>query len=644
MNAEQTLALEEWNAGKNVKVVAVPGAGKSRVLLEACKTHTKGVVIILAYNHDLCEETKLKLAENNLDDRVICLTFHGLATYCIMPAYDDMSLFDAIEGVESGEIEVDKYLHVSAVLIDESQDFRPSFLRLLRLVLKTPSDVQYLNVGDPRQMLYTYDNEDPADLKYLNNPEQYFISSRDWKTIEFFKTHRLTESMAKVVSQIFNVNIVSAKANQTCRPVVLYTTNLWKTGPLIYDIVKKYKKEEICILVPKKKNNGPLKTLVNFLSKCGIYIYLHGFDGQDSRIKKNKLCISTWHASKGTERRIVIVFGINNDVEQNPFFVAVTRAFEQLILVQDEENPNIQLVRNLNKLTQNEIVYCKTTNLIMNSGIKPKEKYVFNISEAQTYSLDSYRPKGTGRWMRNYQHVENLSVGCDNNDDDDVIDNSNFHEDVSDVYALACCMYVEYIKTGKVRLLDDIISPIRLYRKNQDEAIKEGHHSRFITPNIPINTLLGDDMLEILDVYRNRNEITPALWCELAFVAKSWNDYHHSLRQCKPFTWFDVDKFHNGCTFLLHLLKNENAEFDVRITKKSPVFDVIFHARVHILTSSSVYYLVWSTELTHNHRMHASLRAALCTNNTTVMLVNLKNHSMQRLTISQSSEFLQNLH
>ena len=142
MNEQQESAIDMWKNGFNVKVTAVPGAGKSRVLIEACKCYSEGIIIILAYNHDLCEETKNKIFEENLEDQVICMTFHGLATYCIMPAYDDTALFDAIEGVESGEISVQHKICVSAVLIDEAQDFRPSFLRLLNLVLEKKQNCQ----------------------------------------------------------------------------------------------------------------------------------------------------------------------------------------------------------------------------------------------------------------------------------------------------------------------------------------------------------------------------------------------------------------------------------------------------------------------------------------------------------------------
>jgi uncharacterized membrane protein YebE (DUF533 family) len=68
-------------------------------------------------------------------------------------------------------------------------------------------------------------------------------------------------------------------------------------------------------------------------------------------------------------------------------------------------------------------------------------------------------------------------------DIEDIVKINNIHEDVSEIYAIAC-MAVEYKKTGKVRFLDDIRNPHRLSRDKQDEAIMSGHHSRFISPNI----------------------------------------------------------------------------------------------------------------------------------------------------------------
>lgn len=648
MNPQQIQAVTEWQAGKNVKVTAVPGAGKSRCLIETCKTYSEGLIIILAYNHDLCEETKQKLVDEQLDDRVICMTFHGLATYCIGPCYDDTALFDAIEGVEGGEIEVQKQICVSAVLIDEAQDFRPSFLRLLGLVLELGPDVQYMVVGDPYQMLYTYDEEDPADIKYLTEPWVYFASTREWVHVEFFKTHRITPPMARLVSSMYNINVVSAKTEEKQYPVYVHSINLWKAGPIVMQLIQNVKHHNVCVLAPKKKNNGPLRATLNFLSAHGIRIYLHGFDGQDSRIRDKKLCVSTWHASKGTEKNIVIVLGLNNEVEQNPCFVALTRAKLCLVIIQDEDHPYTVLMKALqngNETVQSsDVSLCPQTRKMLSSGFKLRPKSDFAIENAVAYSLDHLRPKGTARWMRDFQNVECICPGSAEEEEDDVIRNHDMHEDVSDIYAYACCMRVEYEKTGRVRLLDDIRAPHRIPRNKQDEAILGGHHSRFVAPNIPVNSLLGEDMAQILTAYAHGQRISSRQWCELACVARSWNDYHHTCRQLRPFHWFDCDKFEKGCTLLGNIFEEQDAQFDVRVKAQSNKYpNVCLHARVHATSEQGIFYFVWSAEISHFHRICASIRAALNAPQSVAFVVNIRSGQVQKITVSQPETVLSQL-
>ena len=47
LNDQQAVALQKWISGMNVKVTAVPGAGKSRVMLESCKSFSDGLILIL---------------------------------------------------------------------------------------------------------------------------------------------------------------------------------------------------------------------------------------------------------------------------------------------------------------------------------------------------------------------------------------------------------------------------------------------------------------------------------------------------------------------------------------------------------------------------------------------------------------------
>lgn len=175
LSPEQQSAIDAWQRGSNVKVTAVPGAGKTFVILQACLA-VNAKILILAYNRALCEATRKRLVEMGLSERVLCYTFHGLATYCVRPTYDDIALDEVLEDLDSGTAVPTIVFDVDCLIIDECQDFRRSFHRLISHLVRTSRDTQTMLVGDPRQMLYDYDDEDPADLTFLEQPDAHFAN------------------------------------------------------------------------------------------------------------------------------------------------------------------------------------------------------------------------------------------------------------------------------------------------------------------------------------------------------------------------------------------------------------------------------------------------------------------------------------
>ena len=171
-----------------------------------------------------------------------------------------------------------------------------------------------------------------------------------------------------------------------------------------------------------------------------------------------------------------------------------------------------------------------------------------------------------------------------------------------------------------------------------------GHHSRFISPNIPLNALISDDMVHILNIYMSNDEISPQRWCELACLAKCWNDFHHTMRQLKPFDWFEEDKFLNACKILDNVF-HQDTEFDVRIKKNSPLYEnTTLHARAHAFSQSSgIYHIIWSNEISHMHRLNASIRASLNENNTTATIINIRQNIIQKITVNRPQLFIEKL-
>ena len=227
----------------NLTVQAVPGAGKTSVILHICAAlNSSHTILILTYNRNLCDETRARLTTMGMDDSVACYTFHGLCTRHIGPAHDDAMLFDQLDRAETCTDKdfLPSKLHVDILIVDEVQDFRRSFERLLRLVV-VPKRI--VAVGDILQLLYNYDTEDPADPAYLSSPEKMFAfmwpaSERQWKHYSITQTHRLTRQMALFVSRVFKVNSLhSINPTPSPFPVHVHTVNLFQSGPLLLKLL-----------------------------------------------------------------------------------------------------------------------------------------------------------------------------------------------------------------------------------------------------------------------------------------------------------------------------------------------------------------------------------------------------------------------
>lgn len=631
----QQTAIDAWKAGKNVRIMAVPGAGKSRVLIEACLS-CDSPCVILAYNRELCQQTKEKLAAVGLSDRVMCMTFHGLATYCVAPTHDDVALADVLERLDSGAQAARRLTGIGKVLIDEAQDFRPSFLRLIRHLIQMDEDTQYMPVGDLRQMLYDYSDDDPASLEYLQRPEAFFVSSREWASVALDETHRMTPEMTYIVSRMFDVTVRSVKPPS--RAVEVYTINQWCAGPLLADLLRGEDLQACCVLVPFKKNNGPLRATVNHLSRRGVRLFIHGIDGQDPRIKRNKLSISTWHASKGTQKRVCVVLGLTNDAATNPSFVALTRGEARLIVIQDVQSPHRGLLRTLVDAPSGIVVMDETTKDLVGrvDSLPPDASRSW---KSDLVCVDAWRPSGSGRWMCNLMTVDvpDSEAPSEDDDEDEIVAGLvGDHEDVADVYRVACLMAAERRVSGRIRRLTEIRMPMRMTRDSQNVALKSGSHVRFVSSNASENSLLEATHRQRVLQIDSKTDVTTEEWCFLSCATRAWNSYHHTLRQLHPFDWMDAARFENGVDYIMHLLEHAgDVEFDVRL--RAECQGQTLHGRCDVSSVGAAYMFVWQAMITHGHRMEGGIVAALHESGICI-LVNLRSEATQCVNVQGHRE------
>ena len=635
LTLEQTHAITCWSKGHNTQISAVPGAGKSKVLVESCRVFDRGCALIVAYNRDLCLETCQKIEDAQLSDRVLCYTFHGLCCACIAEAFDDDQLHDAVEAAENNRIEVKK-LAVKGVLIDECQDFREIFRRLLRVIVVPDIRVQYMVVGDENQMLYDYDEDDPADLKYMQNPSEYFVNG-NWSFCRFTVSHRITPEMADLVSCMFDVELKSAKSGGN--PVKIITNNMWKSGQIIESIIKQHNHKEIVILAEKKRNNGPLRAALNHLSSLGLRLYVNGLDGPDSRIKHGKLCISTFHASKGTEQRLVIVFDVNNFCARNPLYVALTRGKEDLYILHNENNPNENLIKALSKVKDGSVWIDDATADIAKRPIPQVERF---SGQSKTRPLDYWRPKGSGRWLKKHINLHDYQNEIsDPTDLETIMSIGNTHEAVGELYALACRLFLENELVKSVRSIDDILDPTRRNVEDKHELIINGCHSRIVPLNIPERALLANDMKKKFTDVMNKEKKTIKDWIVLAAVVRSWNDMHHAMRQIFPLHWVDEEKFEKACDFLREQIEMYETEFDVLQTMNREISGQTIYVRCHIRASQYIWHVVWTSSISSSIKIEACIRAALAKR--TVIIVNLCTLQTSTIQVVNSEEMIEKM-
>ena len=70
----------------------------------------------------------------------------------------------------------------------------------------------------------------------------------------------------------------------------------------------------------------------------------------------------------------------------------------------------------------------------------------------------------------------------------------------------------------------------------------------------------------------------------------------------------------------------------------------MLHARVHAACNEKgIFIFVWGDEINHNHRILATIRAALHVNKATATIINVQTGNVQQVTVKQSTLLLNNI-
>ena len=608
--------LDVLARGGRVAVEAVPGAGKTRLLLAACEGG--GVAsLVLAYNTQLAAAVTRALEERE-DTNSICLTFHALCGRCLAPARDDAQLEAAVDAAERGRLVPRDVPDVTRVLVDEAQDVRPLYARLLRVLGLARDGVAMLVAGDRAQLIYDFDPDYPASLQLLDAPHELLGGKEAWHHVTLDVSYRLTHPIASLVNAVFGTSIVAKKEG----PVVEVRTasSAFKLADVLRDVLGDKDNDDLLLLVDRRRGNRPLQTLLNTLSREGRKVHVHGVDA-DEATREGKLRCATWWGAKGLECDTAVVL-LPSAAPRNPTYVALTRARRRLVLVLDAREPHAAVSAAVAALSSSSLVDMTTPKAAQAvalgqtrdaaASLRPVE---WSARQDALRCLDRHapRPQALAAATEKTPCAQAAEEEGEEGDRAEAVRVTveGREEDVRGAALRVALVAAEARATGRVRAMEDVLHPTRLDADQRDAAVRAGLAARPVGRYASDDSLLAPDLRAAATaayarlVAKGGEEDKDDL-AEVALATLAWDGFDHVMRQHRPVhAWAAHPTVARATERAMALLPaaEDGARYDVRLVARGA------HVRVHATTPRACYHAVWGR--TSADVSEAAVRAAL---------------------------------
>lgn len=382
LSDEQQCIIDTIGKRGNCCIVeAVAGAGKTSTSCHLSLAYPDKRVIIVTYNKHLEIEVKQKTRALGCNTEVF--TYHGLAGAIfkrICRTDEDMIKFMSTLSMHEHKLQCD------ILVVDEAQDMTLNYFQLIHMFLQTfKTQPCVMIMGDPLQSVYAFKG---ADDRFLIHADRIYRCMNNATRLTLQTSYRLTESMAWFMNNIIFGNDEFIRATKSGPPVEYIICNPFEYMEDLADTIvdainnKEVEPSDVFILAyTMGKGTNPIKMLENILVSCGIPCYSPTSDQgrPDEDVIQGKVVFSTFHQSKGRERKWVIVFGVdegyytfydkkaNRNICPPPLYVAMTRASHRLTLIHTANNAPLPFLKKsmieLQSFQQHQHVTVKTRDI-----------------------------------------------------------------------------------------------------------------------------------------------------------------------------------------------------------------------------------------------------------------------------------------
>ena len=619
---EQKYIVEQYK-NNNVKIDAVAGSGKTTTAYYIGKEYSEDKILLLTYNANLRLETKDKLEGNG----ILNVEVHTYHSFCVK-YYDHKCFKDTpMKRLVNRDTKPLKSYQYKRIICDEAQDISPLYYRLIHKIYKDNGcEVLKCIMGDKQQSIFGFNG---SDERFVTKADILFkTDATPWVNCNLSTSFRITHEMADFINQgcLQQERICSFKNGP--KPIYLkcdvyeyqyklkFKNKIFKT---LEKLLQTYKPEDIFVLAPSiKSEKTPVRVLENklktILPNINVFIPTSDEEKIDQKVIDGKIVFSTFHQAKGLERKVVLVYNVDDsyftyykkDIDPRTFvnelYVAFTRASEVLVLIQHEQNLPLQflnerLIRSLTdyrdsdidgkriRLNKNKLIPTAVTEITRHIKDENMEEIM------KFFTLEKVRSESRKIEIKNLTNQT------------DTIEN------VSEITGTAVPMYYESITKGDIKCIHEMSQD-----ENKTEHNMKGNglieEYGFID-----ETIVEQEKIIQYDIKKiNINEL-PNNPDELLYIANRWCSYKSGflskVKQITIYDWLSKENLEECKIRIDSLELSKNVDFEKKYTigNREELFNRILVGFVDCKDNDNLYEFKCVHKLENEHFIQLAIYA-----------------------------------
>ena len=570
ISIEQNNIIQHLSLNNNVVVDSVAGSGKTTCNLHIAKHFNDMNILLLTYNSKLKLETREKA--KNLG---ICnIEVHSYHSFCVK-YYDNKCFTDTtINKIIKNKNTLLKKIYFDLIVLDEAQDITSLYYEL---VCKIYKDNEKINTkicifGDKKQSIFDFNKADQRFIEYAQ--DLFNFNSNNWIRCNLPVSFRITYEMSLFINKCLlkEERIISNKISNNKPRYIICDCFGDKLGSssrtfqeVKYYFKLGYKPNDIFILAPSiKSGNSPVRQLENKIKRempnVMVYVPTNDDEKLDEELLEGKIIFSTFHQTKGLERKVVIIFNFDNSYfefykkDANPYicsnelYVATTRGIEHLTLFHHYQNEYLHFIDKTNiKL----YCYIEETKMF----IKSKNQPLKNIDTSNTDIIKFLPQNIIDKCFNELEIIQNSKYIINKINIPLKISNDETTESISEITGIAIPSMFELKLKNKISIYESLI------KENFEKTIihTKNNRSLFQLDNTPKQKKHNINHINIQNLTSE----------ELLYLSNCWNTlkngYLFKLYQITNYDWLKEKKLNECINRLTELNISKNSLFEYRL-------------------------------------------------------------------------------